>query len=312
MIKSRKLLTVASLILGVSMLVACGSKQVTDKNDEDLTQPQYETQSMPDNIKVMEDGVKVVEINGRKYRELEFFISGQGYKYLYLPYIPNAQKVQEVIYYEDVYSDNIMKITDRLVGVNKPDGTKVTNSGTGSIIVHTTDPMHGDNQETDYNLLIDSSNLLSVGTDNGGKMKIGSCDVQALSFALYENYYDKVPNLTVKIYGLPAALWEKNVGTGDKFTLNRWMEYNKECKESNYSNCALLFEREVDKTGVYYIDYRELAKKGDYMQYFFVAEFDAAMEYTYYVMMLGGYGVDDESAYAEWKKQHAEQFIAGY
>ena len=48
----------------------------------------------------------------------------------------------------------------------------------------------------------------------------------------YENYYDKVPNLTVKIYGLPAALWEKNVGTGDKFTLNRWMEYNKECKES--------------------------------------------------------------------------------
>ena len=39
-----------------------------------------------------------------------------------------------------------------------------------------------------------------------------SQDVQVLSLALYEDFYDEIPQLTVKVYGIPQTLWDSVLG----------------------------------------------------------------------------------------------------
>ena len=72
----------------------------------------------------------------------------------------------------------------------------------------------------------------------------------------------------------------------------------------------LLCSKDITATGVYYVDYAELNKKGDYINYIIEYKFSDAGEKVYLkACAAGGYKINNEKVYSEWKKEHAEQMI---
>lgn len=45
-------------------------------------------------------------------------------------------------------------------------------------------------------------------------------DVQAVSFALYESFYETIPNLTVNLYGMSYSTWNKYMPEDDVYSIN--------------------------------------------------------------------------------------------
>ena len=58
--------------------------------------------------------------------------------------------------------------------------------------------------------------------DRNKKMKheFKHVDVQAVSFALYESFYETIPNLTVNVYGMSYSTWNKYMPEDDVYSIN--------------------------------------------------------------------------------------------
>ena len=147
-----------------------------------------------------------------------------------------------------------------------------------------------------------------TGSDKN-RYQVEKQDVQAVSCALYEDFYDDIPHMTINVYGIPAQLWENTFG--DEMVLNDDM-YNSfitRCENNNFSELELLTQKDIDKTDVYYVDYNDLRSKGDYAQIIYVISFDERADYTFFVNGNAAYEIYDSAAYSEWKSQNIDKFI---
>ena len=68
-------------------------------------------------------------------------------------------------------------------------------------------------------------------------------DVQAVSFALYESFYETIPNLTVNVYGMSYSTWNKYMPEDDVYSINDTKAMMSALAENNYSDCDKLASR---------------------------------------------------------------------
>ena len=81
-------------------------------------------------------------------------------------------------------------------------------------------------------------------------------------------------------------------------------------KEDNYKSCELLATKRITETDVYYIDYSEFSKKGQYGNYVIKYTFSEKPRYNWVnTVKVGCYNINNEAKYTSWKKEYAEQFI---
>ena len=81
-------------------------------------------------------------------------------------------------------------------------------------------------------------------------------------------------------------------------------------KKDNYKSCELLATKRITETDVYYIDYSEFSKKGQYGNYVIKYTFSEKPRYNWVnTVNVGRYNINDEAKYTSWKKEHAEKFI---
>lgn len=148
-----------------------------------------------------------------------------------------------------------------------------------------------------------------IAKSNKNRYQIEKQDVQAVSCALYEDFYDNIPHMTINVYGISARVWENTFG--DEMVLNDDM-YNSfitRCQNNNFSELELLAQKDIDKTDVYYVDYNDLRSKGDYAQIIYVISFDRRDDYTFFVNGNAAYEIYDAASYSEWKSQNIDKFI---
>lgn len=298
----------------VIIYLGCGVDTGTtgENQDEQLTPPVYETQSMPEDVKATEAAKSIIEVGGYKYEPVEILVMGEK-EYKYIPYIEADDKVQGVLYWDDTYK---RKDKDRFNGFNSPAGTETLSRISLSSFFH---QISAPNDENDKAIrkcpLIATSRFYNPSgvEDDYYTFSERKYDVRYISFALYENYYREVPQVTVKLYGVSEELWNKHIKERDdhSFLWTDYYKFEKMCEADNYSNCTLIAEKKLDKTGVYYVDFKEIEKTKKYKQYYFTMEMSESMQYSYNVEGWGVYNIVDEAAYTAWKKEHKNQFIAG-
>ena len=148
--------------------------------------------------------------------------------------------------------------------------------------------------------------------DRNKKMKheFKHVDVQAVSFALYESFYETIPNLTVNVYGMSYSTWNKYMPEDDVYSINDTKAMMSALAENNYSDCDKLASRKIDKSGVYYMDYSEYNKDNRYKQLFIVAEFDEMpVDYAVAINDDMNYNISNPQDYAKWKENNKDKFI---
>lgn len=181
-------------------------------------------------------------------------------------------------YLDDMYIRGNSARDEELQGEARPDGTssKLGNSACDSMIVNAW-------STPDFALKYNSDSSKGVGDERvgfafsylindgdkeykSGDDAMADVDVAAYSFALYEDFKDYGgPVCTVEIYGVPQALFKEKLGK--KFNSDKLYDFLDKLKKDNYKSCELLATKRITETDVYYIDYSEFSKKGQYGNY---------------------------------------------
>ncbi len=307
------------------VIFAGGCKNSNDIDDEtdaviaepntivsDLTQAATEEESS-ENVEVVEG-----------YEKFRWYLIGSSGSsstmYSYRPYVAN--RVPGVVYCRDDDFEEYRNSATQYKYLNQPEGCAYTRICTGIGFGECSQPDFSDEREEykstqhtrwDKELWGTSSKENYTSYRENLKYTISKCDVMAVSFALYEDFYDDIPQLTVSIYGVEKNLWDRYVekADGDTFWSSSYDKLQEECASNNYKDCKLLSSKKVNKTGVYYIDFREMAKEGDFVQYFICFEFDRTAQYTYFISTNDStYNITSEEKYAEWKKKNADFFLS--
>ena len=306
--------TVLAALSGIMILSlsACGKKDNTV--DETLIDPdyivqEYETTTTDDGYTIINGFYRIKSNNGDKDT------------ILYIPYIENKQ--QGVSYLEELH---IKSSTERRIDLeagNTPDGAlynKQTSSDYGvpyveaSIVPDFALPYYNSNDTIPNWYLSDSAGYaFTYRVEKTGDVKstsdtMVSLDIGAISVAMYEDFYDDIPKMNISVYGVPKTLFKKKFGK--TFGSKEFLKYKDTLKKNDYKDCDLLCSKDITATGVYYVDYAELNKKGDYINYIMEYKFSDAGEKVYLkACAAGGYKINNEKVYLEWKKEHAEQMI---
>ena len=309
-VRKAKLIVLAGMM--VFSLPACGKKDNTV--DETLIDPdyivqEYETTTTDDGYTIINGFYRIKSNNGDKDT------------ILYIPYIENKQ--QGVSYLEELH---IKSSTERRIDLeagNTPDGAlynKQTSSDYGapyveaSIVPDFALPYYNSNDTIPNWYLSDSAGYaFTYRVEKTGDVKstsdtMVSLDIGAISVAMYEDFYDDIPKMTISVYGVPKSLFKKKFGK--TFGAKEYFKYLDTLTDNGYKGCDLLCSKDITATGVYYVDYAELNKKGDYINYIMEYKFSDAGEKVYLkACAAGGYKINNEKVYSEWKKAHAEQMI---
>lgn len=215
-----------------------------------------------------------------------------------------------------------MDISDIYKKINKPDGMKIKNAGGFGIGM----PYREYSEELEkqlneafnntvseaFNDTVRTENSTSSGNDKIEQHTVSPVDVLAISFAIYEDFFDSVPDIKLSIYGIPHEVWNRYLSEDDNYSWNQERNTLNTFKNNNYSECDLLAARRIETTDVYYIDYAEFNKDNRYKQFLMVLEMGhIPCEYSFYITGNMGYVMDEggESAYAAWKEANKDKFI---
>ena len=306
------------LIVAIVFLTACGDRSNNVKDDEQLTQPEYQTQNISQDSAEQDKDAKIID----GYCVVKYPGSNPPY-YVSKPNI--TYRIRGVTYYGDDWGNeaNLHKYKT----VNCPEGAEYIQQQSfrwDGDWQFGTQKKFGLNADDDkrvvkYNTLhierygFDITNADSNNSNPDVKVRksLSKSQVQCFSMALYEDFYEDRPEITVKVYGIPEKLWNEQLGTDMKFSDNQEKEFFQKCKENDYEICSLLVEQKVEKTGVYYIDYDELGNRGNFVQYIVTVDFSKSCEYTYCIYPGDTYEIKDREKYEAWKKANAGKILSG-
>lgn len=320
----KKLLLTMALLGAVFTVSACsGNKDAaSDESSELLAKPEVtqaatkEGESANDNSETDETG---------KYEKIQY-----GIYEIYFPIIKESDKIRGVQYLYDAY---YMENMDVYRLINRPDGTSSVEGNMQLSFCSAAFPefaVDSEEKQITRDEMAESNNELNktrvaraYREENEGyardeqpdinkKMKneFKHVDVQAVSFALYESFYETIPNLTVNVYGMSYSTWNKYMPEDDVYSFNDNEAMMSALAENNYSDCDKLASREIDKSGVYYMDYSEYNKDNRYKQLFIVAEFDEMpVDYAVVINDNLNYNISKPEDYAKWKENNKDKFI---
>lgn len=252
-----------------------------------------------------------------RYKKIQF-----GEDELFFPNIAEADRKRGVQYAETAYS--LEMNSDIYEKINKPAGMKIKNvTGFGIAMPYREYSEELEKQVNEafnykvyggFSDTVITENSVSSGKDNDKieQHTVSPVDVLAISFAIYEDFFDSVPDIKLSIYGIPHEVWNRYLSEDDKYSWNQERNTLNTFKNNNYSECDLLAVRQIETTDVYYIDYAEFNKDNRYKQFLMVLEMGhIPCEYSFYITGNMGYVMDEggESAYAAWKEANKDKFI---
>ena len=309
--RKAKLIVLAGMM--VFSLPACGKKDNTV--DETLIDPDYIVQEYE--TTTTDEGYTI--INGF-YRIKSELVNDKDL-ILYIPYVEDKQA--GVSYLEERYLESTTRNWREIEIRNTPDGAtfdKQTSSKCEAayeqacIVPDFALAYYNPNDTIPNWYLSDSAGYaFTYRVEKTGDVKstsdtMVSLDIGAISVAMYEDFYDDIPKMTISVYGVPKSLFKKKFGK--TFGPKEYFKYLDTLTDNGYKGCDLLCSKDITETGVYYVDYAELNKKGDYINYIMEYKFSDAGEKVYLkACAAGGYKINNEKVYSEWKKAHAEQMI---
>ena len=309
--RKAKLIVLAGMM--VFSLPACGKKDNTV--DETLIDPDYIVQEYE--TTTTDEGYTI--INGF-YRIKSKVVDAKDL-ILYIPYVEDKQA--GVSYLEERYLESTTRNWREIEIRNRADVAtfvKQTSSKCEAayeqacIVPDFALPYYNSNDTIPNWYLSDSAGYaFTYRVEKTGDVKstsdtMVSLDIGAISVAMYEDFYDDIPKMNISVYGVPKTLFKKKFGK--TFGSKEFLKYKDTLKKNDYKDCDLLCSKDITATGVYYVDYAELNKKGDYINYIIEYKFSDAGEKVYLkACAAGGYNINNEKVYSEWKKEHAEQMI---
>ena len=326
----KKLLLTMALLGAVFTVSACSENKdvASDESSELLAKPEV-TQSATKESESA-NGDSGTDETG-KYEKIQY-----GIYELYFPIIKESDKIRGVEYLYDAYFAENVNVHK---SINRPEGTSSVEGNTQLSCCAAALPefaVDSEEKQITRDEMAESKNELiktrvarayresdeetnvsyerDEEPDRNKKMKheFKHVDVQAVSFALYESFYETIPNLTVNVYGMSYSTWNKYMQEDDVYSINDTKAMMTALAENNYSDCDKLASRKIDKSGVYYMDYSEYNKDNRYKQFLMVLEMeDIPCEYSFYISEGMGYVMDEggESAYAAWKEANKAKFI---
>jgi len=300
--KKTSKIMVAIIVISSFILQGCGQEQNATEN-ENLTIPQYETLSLSGKIETEESTTEVVD----GYEKLKVGYDENGDIYVDIPYIKN--RVPGVMYFYDTFREESHGKLSLYTDVNRPNGTQYKRNAACSFFASFTSQPDSDEKNPLY-VIEDAFEVYGV-EPNDKHYSMTNQDVQGIGFALYEDFYEEIPKVMVKVYGVPRKLWERELGSDLSFEHDSYETFIEQCKSNEYTECVLMGEKELDSTGVYYIDYKKMAESGDFIQYFVDISFDRSIKWTYNIDGGNTYEITDEKIYQEWKNEHMDKIIAG-
>jgi hypothetical protein len=238
---------------------------------------------------------------------------------LYVPYIKQSQKIGGVVYLDDDIEDNQFSYLDFYAKYNKPDGCNIATLRANSMsYYHIGTPPFQEKQE-EYNQTEHVSEAFTTYMDEADK-KIDNTkpynkyydtyDVQGISFCLYEDFYETYPQITCSIYGINSDVLEKYLGDENKYSAYDYEEMKNELKQNDYSECDMICNKKIEKSGVYYIDYNEINKKNDYKQFLIKVEFSEYIDnYSYDICGMYKYNIEDFEKFRIWKSYNKDWIL---
>lgn len=307
----------AILVLTLAMLSGCGKEDTNSEiKDEVLDTPQVSV-SVNSSSESSNENDDIELIDGRQV--IKF-----GEDTLYVPYISESDKVAGVSYiHDELNADSISKHEKILAKINKPLGTEIATEGDISNISlyrigipEFAEDIEGEEKRTSsinsvYTQYIDDNiNHETYSTQDKYKHYINNMvDVQGISLALYENFYEERPQITVKLYGIHNDVWNKYLGEEDIYSSREYGNMLDTFKQNGYDECDLFIEKQIDKTGVYYIDYNKYNKDGAYKQMLIeISLSEYIKDYSYCVWGFE-YKLEDEEKFQGWKDEHSSQML---
>lgn len=312
----RKVLLTAALLGVMFTFSACSVNKdvVSDESSKLLDKPEV-TQAA---TKEKESGSSDSDNDSEdRYKKIQF-----GEDELFFPNIAEADRKRGVQYAETAYS--LEMNSDIYEKINKPAGMKIKNvTGFGIAMPYREYSEELEKQVNEafnykvyggFSDTVITENSASSGKDNDKieQHTVSPVDVLAISFAIYEDFFDSVPDIKLSIYGIPHEVWNRYLSEDDKYSWNQERNTLNTFKNNNYSECDLLAVRQIETTDVYYIDYAEFNKDNRYKQFLMVLEMGhIPCEYSFYITGNMGYVMDEggESAYAAWKEANKDKFI---
>ena len=307
------ILVIVALIFMFTVSACSGKKDVVSDESSDLLAKPEVTQASTKESESVNGNSGTDET--RKYEKIQY-----GEDEIYFPIIKESDKIRGVQYlYDAYYAENM----DVYKSINRPDGTSSVEgnmqlsccAGALPDFAVITDEMI----DTKNELIKKRVSEAYTRTTEGGaynraqkaKYQINNnVDVQAVSFALYESFYETIPNLTVNVYGISSSTWNKYLPEDDIYSYNDFTDMMSALAENNYSDCDKLASREIDKSGVYYMDYSEYNKDNRYKQLLIVAEFDEMpVDYAVVINDAMNYNISKREDYAKWKENNKDKFI---
>lgn len=316
----RKVLLTAALFGVMFTFSACSRNKdvVSDESSKLLDKPEITQASTKEKESGSLDSGSTSE---DRYKKIQY-----GDLELYLPNIAEADKKRGVQYVDDAYSleADIYNIYKK---INKPDGMKIENvTGFGIAMPYREYSEELEKQVNDAfnytvyegfsDTVVRTEKSASSGKDNDDdeikQYTVSPVDVQAISFAIYEDFFDSVPDIKLSIYGIPHEVWNRYLSEDDRYSSNQKRNTLNTFKNNSYSECDLLAARQIETTDVYYIDYAEFNKDNRYKQFLMVLEMGhIPCEYSFYITGNMGYVMDEggASAYAAWKEANKDRFI---
>lgn len=238
--------------------------------------------------------------------------------YVYIPHIKESEKVRGVRYLYEAYFD----ITnDVYKSINRPEGTSSVKASGGvgqekgallneSLITDKT-------KDTLDFMKYTTSDVYGSYTDKNvdGDAKVKhyfkkEFDIQGISFALYENFYESIPGIKFSVYGVSNDVWNKYLSGDDVYSNNDYYDMNETLKNNHFSECDLLATKDITQSGVYYINYSKFNNSGKYKNYYIVIEFDdIPYEYAYAFNGDMHYCINDETLYNTWENNNKDRVV---
>lgn len=303
----KKIAVFLCFVLAIT-LSSCGKKN--SQEEEMIVNPEYILKDYE--TSASEDGSLVV--NG--YHMLE---SEMPKVTLFYPKVEN--KKDGVRYIDDMYYNNQNKRRKDFSLTNRPEGTTSLDNVVGYNSIYGFRNFSGNiipefaqkyyDSDVPNWISEDRSEGLfgySGDEDKSTSDTLVDADVGAISVALYEDFYGYSPTMTVKIYGIPNSLIKDEFGK--KFGHEKYFEFEDKLKKNSCKSCTYLCEKQINETGVYYIDFEALSEKDEFVSYIISFHIEGINDYySYLASPVGCYNITDKNDYEQWKKEHSEQLI---
>lgn len=155
---------------------------------------------------------------------------------------------------------------------------------------------------------------------------INPAEVECISCALYEGFYQDMPKLHITLYGITEEVFEQalelkqneplpgqNQNADDKFRESYYMDYTALYDKYQAGGCALdvLLDTDITQSGNYYVDYKMLQADKAYKQMMYVITYDHESQNPDWAFSIWAiwYNIEDEAQYQQWKEQHSAEYL---